>query len=122
MKMNEYEKAFVEQISRSKTSGPEFARLTKEALEAEYGGEVDNLTSGLSQEVLEDPERFAAQMYKTYGNGAIQYFETIVKYVESGKFHPDEEAEEEAEEEDLESIVHETVTDSERETGVDSQA
>ena len=109
--LNEYEKAFVDHMSRSGIAGPDFARLTKEVFEAEFGGEGDALLRGLSQEALEDPKRFASEVYRTFGMGALQYYVMIVKYVDSGRFHPEEEAEEEAEEQDLESIVREMESD-----------
>ena len=112
--LNEYEKAFVGHMSRSGITGPDFARLTKEAFEAEFGGEGDTLLKGLSREAFEDPKRFASEVYKTFGMGALQYYVTIVKYVDSGMFHPEEEAEEEAEEQDLESIVREIESDPEQ--------
>ena len=102
---------------RSRIAGTDFARLTKEAFEAEFGGEGDALLRGLSQEALEDPEQFASEMYKAFGLGALQYYVVIVKHVDAGKFHPEEEAEEEAEEEDLESIVNEIDSKPEDETG-----
>lgn len=112
--MNEYEKAFVEHVSKSDIKGPEFARLTKEAYEAEFGGEGDVLLRGFGQEILEDPERFAIEVYKTYGTGALQYYSLIVRYLDSGKFDPAEEAEEEAEEKELETIVDEVDSNSVR--------
>lgn len=115
--LNEYEKAFFERMSRLDVDGPDFARLTREALEAEFGGEGDAILKGLGPETLEDPKRFASEMYKTYGRGALQYFTMIVKYVGSGRFNPDEEAEEEAEEEDLESIIDEVESSSVGESG-----
>jgi hypothetical protein len=103
-------------MTKSSIAGADFARLTKEVFEAEIGGEGDALLRGLSQQALEDPRRFASEMYKTFGLGALQYFVMIVKYVDAGKFHPEEEAEEEAEKEDLESIVNEIGYDPEQET------
>jgi len=113
--MNEYEKAFGEHVSKSGIEGPEFARLTKEAYEAEFGGQGDALLRGFSQETLEDPQRFAIEVYKTYGMGALQYYGIIVRYVDSGRFNPAEEAEEEAEEEELQTIVDEVESNSEQE-------
>jgi len=113
--MNEYEKAFVEHMSKSGIRGPEFARLTKEAYESEFGGEGDVLLKELSQETLEDPQRFATEVYKTYGMGALQYYSMIVRYADSGRFNPEEEAEEEAEEADLQTIVDEVDSNSEQE-------
>jgi hypothetical protein len=114
-KLNEYEKAFVEHMSKSGIKGADFARLTKDVFEAEFGGEGDAFLRGLSQETLENPERFATEVYKAYGLGALHYYVMIVKYIDSGKFHPEEEAEEEAEKEDLESIINEVESNSEQE-------
>ena len=107
-------------MSRSGIKGVEFARLTKDVFEAEFGGEGDALLRGLTPEALEDPRRFASEVYKTYGMGALQYYVMIVKYLDSGKFHPEEETEEEAEEEDLESIVNEVESNSNQEVEDDS--
>ena len=114
--LNEYERAFVDHMARSGIAGLDFARLTKEVFEAEIGGEGDALLKGLSQPALEDPGLFASELYKTFGLGALQYYVMIVKYVDAGKFHPEEEAKEEAEEEDLESIFNEIGSDPEQET------
>ena len=114
-KLNEYERAFVDHMAKSGIAGLDFARLTKEVFEAEIGGEGDALLKGLSQQALEDPELFASEMYKTFGLGALQYYVMIVKYVDGGKFHPEEKADEEAEKEELESIVNEIGSDSEQE-------
>jgi hypothetical protein len=76
----------------------------------------------LGRETLEDPQRFASEVYKTYGMAALQYYVMIVRYVDSGKFHPEEEAEEEAEEQDLESIVNEVESNSNQEAGNDSSS
>jgi hypothetical protein len=116
-RLNEYERAFVDHMVRSSMAGPDFARLAKEAFEAELGGEGDALLKGLDQQTLENPERFASEIYKAFGLGALQYYVMIVKYVDAGKFHPEEEAEDEAEEEDLESIVNELDSKPGQETG-----
>jgi len=110
--LNEYEKAFVEHMAKSGIRDADFSRLTKEVYEAEFGGEGDALLKGFSREVREDPERFAIELYKVYGLGALQYYAMIVKYVDAGKFRPEEEEEEEAEEEDLKSIVQEIESNS----------
>lgn len=109
-------------MSKSGIRGADFARLTKDVFEAEFGGEGDALLKGLSRETLEDPGRFASEVYKTYGMGALQYYVMIVRYVDSGKFRPEEEAEEEAEEEDLESIISEVESNSEQDAEDDSPA
>jgi len=115
-KLNEYERAFVDHMARSGIAGSDFARLTKEVFEAEIGGGGDTLLKGLSQQTLEDPELFATEMYKTFGLGVLQYYVMIVRYVDAGKFHPREEADEEAEKDDLESIINELGSDPEQET------
>ncbi len=115
--MNEYERAFAAHMFKSGISGPDFARLTRDVFEAEFGGEGDALLKGLNRKTMEDPKRFASELYKTFGMGALQYYVKIVKYVDSGKFHPEEEAEEEAVQEDLQSIVDEIESNSEQTAG-----
>jgi len=113
--MNELEKAFLERIAELKIEpGPTFAELTKEALESEWGGEGDELLKGMSRESLEDPKRLASELIKTYGDGAERYLLLIVKYADSGDFHPEEEQDLEKEEVELESVVNEVNTDSEQ--------
>lgn len=101
----------MEHIARLNIEGPGFAMLVSEALEAEYGGEVDNLMKGLSQGTLESPEKFAGELFKTFGTEAMQYFVTIIKYAESGRFQPEEESKSAEEEQELESLVHEIESD-----------
>jgi hypothetical protein len=121
--LNEYEKAFVKHIARLRiTPGPHFALLSKEALEGEFGGEGDALLKGLSQPILEDPRKFASVLYRTYGTGALQYFTMIVKYAESGNFHPEQDEELEREEEELESVVQDVETNSEQEEQTDASS
>jgi hypothetical protein len=105
--LNEYERAFVEHMSRSEVDGDDFARLTRDAFEAELGGQGATLLTAVSQEALRSPERFASELYKTFGTEALKYFVMIVKYVDSGRFHPQEEVEDEAVDQDLQSIVDE---------------
>ena len=113
--MNEYEKAFVERIEQLKIApGPAFALLTKEALEGEWGGEGDQLLMGLGQKTLEDPQRLASELVKTYGTGAMKYLSLIVKHAESGNFHPEEERELNQEEQELESVVEEVDANSDQ--------
>jgi len=119
--LNEYEKAFVEHIAQLNISGPNFAALAREALEAEYGGEIDSVLNGLTQETLRNPEKFAVEVFKVFGTQAMQYYVTIIKYAESGNFHPEEDAELEKEEEELESLVHKLGPDSEQGSGTASQ-
>jgi hypothetical protein len=71
--LNKYEKAFVEHIAQLNISGPSFAALAREALEAEYGGEIDNVLNGLKQQTLENPEKFAAELSMSFGTQAMQY-------------------------------------------------
>jgi hypothetical protein len=115
--VNKYEKAFVEHIYRLKIKdGPTFTKLVTEALEAEYGGQVSSLWSDLSQQSVEDPEKFAAALYKALGTDeAMKYYATIIKYAESGRFQPEEDAELQQEEEKLASVIRETESDSEPE-------
>jgi hypothetical protein len=94
-------------MSRSEIERVDFARLTRDAFQAELGGQGETLLNELSQGALEDPERFASELYKKFGTEALKYFVMIIKYVDSGRFHPLEEAEDEAVEQDLQSIVDE---------------
>jgi hypothetical protein len=66
---------------------------------------------------LEDPERFASELFKAYGMEALKYYVVVVKYADSGKYNPEEESEEQAEAEELESIVRETESTSESDGG-----
>jgi len=118
--LNEYEKAFVERIDRLNLDGPTFALLVNEALEAEYGGEVDNLTKDFDQATLESPERFAEGMFEMLGTDAMQYYSTIIKYAESDRFQPEEESEQAEEESELGSILRDIQPD--QGEGTDPQA
>ena len=117
--LNECEKAFVDHMSRSGIEGIDFQRLTNDVFEGEFGGQGDALLRNLSPEALEVPSHFATEVYKKFGMEALRYFVMIVKYVDSGRFHPEEEAEDEAVEEDLESIVNEVESNSGQ--GVDGE-
>ena len=103
--MNEYEEAFVDHVEELGIDGPTFSALVKESLEAEYGGEIDAVFKGLSQETLEDPEKFATEVFKAFGTGAMQYYVAILRYAESTNFHPAEDQETKKEEDELESIL-----------------
>ena len=109
-------------MSSSGIDGADFARLTRDVLAAELGGQGEILLRGLSKDAHEDPKRFASALYKMYGMEALKYCVMIVKYVDSGKFHPEEEAEDEAVEEDLESLVEEVESSSGQGTETDSSA
>ncbi len=119
--VNKYEKAFVEHITRLNVEGPDFAALVRRALEAEYGGEIDNLLNGLDQTTIQDPEKLAAELFKAFGADAMNYYVTIIKYAESGRFQPEEDAEQASEEEELESLVREVETNSDQESATDPQ-
>lgn len=119
--MNEYEKAFVEHIAQMNLSGPEFAALVRQALEAKYGGEMDNLLNRLGQPSVENPEKLAAELFKAFGTDAMEYYVTIIKYAESGRFQPEEDAELASEEEELESLVHDVEANSDQESATDPQ-
>jgi hypothetical protein len=95
----------VERIARLKLEEGSFPVLVREALEAEYGGEGDAL---LKEITFSDPESFASQAYKSFGSQAMEYYEAVLKYADSGRFHPEQEAEEEREEKELETIIDET--------------
>jgi hypothetical protein len=78
----------VERIARLRFGGNDFAALTRESLRRKFGGGGDVLLDGIDQSILESPERFAAEMYRRFGSGSTQFYITIVKYGESGLFHP----------------------------------
>lgn len=110
--MNAYEKVFLARIAKLNISpGPDFAALTKEALEREWGGQVVALLAGISQKTLESPKKFASALYKVYGEGAMKYFAQIIRYAESGKFHPGKDEESERQEAELEAIIQEVGAD-----------
>ena len=96
--------------------GPDFAALARQALEAKYGGEIDNLLNGLDQSTIQNPGKFASELFNAFGTGAMRYYVTIVEYVESGRFQPEEDEEVAKEEEELESLVHDIESNSERGT------
>jgi hypothetical protein len=98
----------VEHIARLNLDGPTFAVLVKQAMEAEYGGEIRSLLSGLKQQTFENPKKFAVEMSKTFGESAMQYFVTIIKFAESGRFQPEEDLEQKKADEDFETLVRET--------------
>jgi len=93
--------------------GPDFAALTRQALEAEYGGEIDNLLNSLDQSTIQNPGKFASELFKAFGTGAMKYYVTIIKYAESGRFHPEESAELAKEEEEMQSLLHDMERNSE---------
>jgi hypothetical protein len=106
--VNQYEKAFVEHIARLNLDGPTFVALVRQAMEAEYGGEVNHLLSGIKQQKFEDPKKFAEELSKQFGDQAMRYFVTIIKFAESGRFQPEEDLEQQKADEEFESLVRET--------------
>ncbi len=98
----------MEHIARLNLDGPTFALLVKQAMEAEYGGEIRSLLSGFKQKTFEDPKKFAVELSKTFGESAMQYFVTIIKFAESGRFQPEEDLEQQKADEDFESLVRQT--------------
>ena len=116
--LNQYEKAFVEHIERLNLDGPTFASLVKQAMEAEYGGEIHSLLSGFKQQTFENPRKFAQEMSKTFGESAMRYFVTIIKFAESGRFQPEEDLEQKKADEDFETLVRETEPGSDQGTAV----
>jgi hypothetical protein len=120
--LNDYEKAFVEHIAKLNIQGAAFAKLVQEGLEAEYGGEIGTLLSSLKPPTLESPEKFAAELYRTLGTGAMPYYVTIIKFAESGRFSQEQDAEEEKENKELESLVREIESDPGQGGAEDSQA
>jgi len=119
--MNEYDRAFVDHMSRLGLKGTNFAKLTKEVFEAKFGGEGDALLKDWTQETLEDPERFALEIHRTFGTGALQYYVLIIKYLNAGRFNPEREAEEDAEAEELESIVKQMDAEADSDHAVKSE-
>jgi hypothetical protein len=109
--MNEYEKAFVDHVEELGIGSEAFPALVREALEAEYGGEIDAVFKELSQETLESPEKFATEVFRVFGTSAMQYYVSILKYAESGNFHPQEDQELQKEEDELKSIVEDVGSD-----------
>jgi hypothetical protein len=90
-------------------------------MEAEYGGEINNLLSGIKQQTFENPKKFAKELSKTFGETAMRYFVTIIKFAESGRFQPEQDLEQEKADEEFESLVRETEPSSAQETGNDPQ-
>ena len=86
-------------------SNSDFPVLAREALEAEYGGEIDVLLVDIGEDTLANPEKFARKMFKIFGKNAIQHYVTVLKYAESGQFRPEEKAELRREEEMLETVI-----------------
>jgi len=106
----------VEHIARLNLEGPTFALLVKQAMEAEYGGEIHSLLSGIKQQTFENPKKFAVELSKAFGDTAMKYFVTIIKFAESGRFQPEEDMEQEKADEEFESLVRETEPTSDQET------
>lgn len=98
----------MEHVARWNFDGPTFVALVRQAMEAEYGGEINNMLSGIKQQTFENPKKFAKELSKTFGDTAMQYFVTIIKFGESGRFHPEEDLEQQKADEDFESLVRET--------------
>ena len=84
--LRRHEKAFVERMARLGFGGPEFAALIREALRQKFGGGGDVLLGGMDRPTLEAPERFASEMCRRFGPGAMQFCVTIVRLAESGLF------------------------------------
>jgi len=85
--LNSESKAFLDRVDGLKIDG-NFAELTKQALEAKFGGGGDALLRDFSPEILSNPDMFAGEMSALFGRGAVQFFSVITKYYESGKFKP----------------------------------
>jgi hypothetical protein len=95
--------------------------MAREALEAEYGGEIQVFLRSFSQPTLEDPRKFAEEAYKAFGSAALPYYVTIVKYADSGAYNPEEEAEDLAGEEDFASLVRDVESESAQSSEPDSE-
>jgi hypothetical protein len=85
--LNNESKTFLDRVDVLRIDG-NFSELTKQALEAKFGGGGDALLRGFSPEVLGSPVMFADEMSALFGRGAVQFFSVITKYYESGKFKP----------------------------------
>jgi hypothetical protein len=85
--MNSESKSFLDRVDVLKIE-ENFAELTKQALEAKFGGGGDALLRDFSPEILDSPEMFADEMSQLFGRGAMQFFSVITKYYESGRFKP----------------------------------
>lgn len=103
--MNEYEHAFLTHFKRLNITDTYFPALARDALEAEYGGEVDILLREVGETALANPEKFAEELFRILGLAALQYYVTILKYAESGRFNPEEETELEKREHMIEEII-----------------
>ena len=108
----------MEHIARLNIDGPTFALLVKQAMEAEYGGEIHSLLSGFKQQTFENPKKFAVELSKTFGDSAMRYFVTIIKFAESGRFQPEEDLEQQKADKDFETLVRETEPDSDQGSAV----
>lgn len=86
--MNDYGKAFEERIARLGFRGPDFAAMAREALRGKFGVGGDVLLGGMDRAVLESPKRFAAEMYRRFGRGSMEFYVTIVKFGEFLTFAP----------------------------------
>jgi hypothetical protein len=84
--LNEYEKSFILRTTRLKTAGVDFQELAREALTRKFGGAADVLLRGLSGRALSEPEYFVREMSKTFGRGAMGFFEPIIKYADLGLY------------------------------------
>ena len=82
--------------------------MARAALEGEFGGEGDEMLGELAKGSLEDPEKFARELYGNYGESAVPYLGAIARYAASGDHRPEDEEESKREEQEFESIVQET--------------
>jgi len=85
--VNSESRSFLDRVEVLKIGG-NFAELTRQALQAKFGGGGDALLWNIPPDTLGDPGRFADEMSALFGRGAVQFFSIITKYYESGKFKP----------------------------------
>jgi hypothetical protein len=85
--MKDYEKSFVDKVSRFTASGIDFEVLAREAIIEKFGGAAGALFSDLRNGILKEPGLFAQEFSRKFGRGAIGFLEPIVKYAESGRYY-----------------------------------
>ncbi|HEV2225409.1 MAG TPA: hypothetical protein VGR56_01240 [Nitrososphaerales archaeon] len=82
--MNDYEKAFVERMSRLERGGVNFELFAKEAVEAKFGGAAEVVFRGLKGDAFMNPEVFVRELSRVFGRGAMGIYEPIMKQAERG--------------------------------------
>jgi hypothetical protein len=86
--LNDYEKAFVLKMRPLKRAGIDFGAVTREALVGKFGGATEVLLRDLSPVALQEPEYFVQEVSRIFGKGgAMGVCEPIIKYVDMGLYH-----------------------------------